>query len=83
MSTSIPAALSGATQSGILPPYMMPLCQYAGVFPAPVCGAQWSGAAAPAIAGSRLIAQSASMQIFPMSLQQPTVKQSGSNLRIT
>ncbi|XP_077308222.1 serine/threonine-protein kinase WNK2 [Lithobates pipiens] len=83
MSTSIPAALSGATQSGILPPYMMPLCQYAGVFPAPVCGAQWSGAAAPAIAGSRLIAQSASMQIFPMSLQQPIVKQSGSNLRIT
>ncbi|XP_040215227.1 serine/threonine-protein kinase WNK2 isoform X2 [Rana temporaria] len=83
MSTSLPAALSGATQSGILPPYMMPLCQYAGVFPAPVYGAQWPGAAAPAIAGSRLITQSASMQIFPMSLQQPTVKQSGSNLRIT
>ncbi|KAM5148440.1 serine/threonine-protein kinase WNK2 isoform 2-T2 [Mantella aurantiaca] len=83
MSTSIPAALSGATQSGILPPYMMPLCQYAGVFPAPMHGAQWSGAAAPAIAGGQLIAQSASMQIFPMSLQQPTVKQSGSNLRIT
>ncbi|XP_018422517.1 PREDICTED: serine/threonine-protein kinase WNK2 [Nanorana parkeri] len=83
MSTSFPAALSGATQSGILPSYMMPLCQYAGVFPAPVYGAQWSGATTPAIAGSQLIAQSASMQIFPMSMQQPTVKQSGSNLRIT
>ncbi|XP_072277077.1 serine/threonine-protein kinase WNK2 isoform X4 [Pyxicephalus adspersus] len=83
MSSSIPAALSEAAQSGIFPPYMMPLCQHSGVFPAPMYGTQWPGAGAPAVAGSRLIAHSASMQIFPMSLQQPTVKQSGSNLRIT
>ncbi|XP_075039299.1 serine/threonine-protein kinase WNK2 isoform X3 [Mixophyes fleayi] len=83
MSSSIPAALSGASQSGILPPYMMPLCQYAGVFPAPTYGAQWAGATMPAMAGSQLIAHSASLQIFPMSMQQPTMKQSGSNMRIT
>lgn len=83
MSSSIPAALSGASQSGILPPYMMPLCQYAGVFPAPMYGVQWAGATMPAMAGNQLITQSASMQIFPMSLPQPTMKQSHSNMRIT
>ncbi|KAG8556898.1 hypothetical protein GDO81_018251 [Engystomops pustulosus] len=83
MSSSIPAALSGASQSGILPPYMMPFCQYAGVFPAPVYGVQWAGASMPTMAGSQLISQSASMQIFPMSLPQPTMKQSHSNMRIT
>ncbi|KAG9471525.1 hypothetical protein GDO78_014480 [Eleutherodactylus coqui] len=83
LSSSIPAALSGASQSGILPPYMMPLCQYAGVFPAPVYGVQWAGATMPTMARSQLITQSASMQIFPMSLPQPTMKQSHSNMRIT
>ncbi|XP_069823149.1 serine/threonine-protein kinase WNK2 isoform X4 [Dendropsophus ebraccatus] len=83
MSSSIPAALSGASQSGILPPYMMPFCQYAGVFPTPMYGVQWAGATMPTMAGSQLITQSASMQIFPMSLPQPTMKQSHSNMRIT
>ncbi|KAM3914236.1 serine/threonine-protein kinase WNK2 isoform 5-T6 [Leptodactylus fuscus] len=83
MSSSIPAALSGASQSGILPPYMMPFCQYAGVFPAPMYGVQWAGATMPTMAGSQLISQSASMQMFPMSLPQPTMKQSHSNMRIT
>ncbi|KAM9324469.1 serine/threonine-protein kinase WNK2 [Gastrophryne carolinensis] len=82
MSSSIPAALSGASQSVLLPPYVMPLCQYAGVFPAPTYGTQWLGTEAPAIAGLKM-AQSTSMQMFPLSMQQPTVKQSGSNLRIT
>ncbi|XP_077134377.1 serine/threonine-protein kinase WNK2 isoform X7 [Ranitomeya variabilis] len=83
MSSSIPAALSGASQSGILPPYMMPLYQYAGVFQAPIYGVQWAGAAMPTMAGSQLITQSASMQIFPVPLPQPTIKQSHSNMRIT
>ncbi|KAM4023179.1 serine/threonine-protein kinase WNK2 isoform 10-T11 [Anomaloglossus baeobatrachus] len=83
MSSSIPAALSGASQSGVLPPYMMPLYQYAGVFQAPMYGVQWAGAAVPTMAGSQMITQSASMQIFPMSLPQPTIKQSHSNMRIT
>ncbi|XP_063797609.1 serine/threonine-protein kinase WNK2 [Pseudophryne corroboree] len=83
MASSIPAALSGSTQSGILPPYMMPLCQSAGVFPAPLYGAQWSGATVPAMSGNQLIAHSASMHLFPMSVQLPTMKQSGSNMRIT
>ncbi|XP_075689984.1 serine/threonine-protein kinase WNK2 isoform X3 [Rhinoderma darwinii] len=83
MSSSVPAALSGASQSGILPPYMMPLCQYAGVFQAPMYGVQWAGATMPTMAGSQPITQSASMQIFPVSLPQSTMKQSGSNMRIT
>ncbi|XP_040264731.1 serine/threonine-protein kinase WNK2 [Bufo bufo] len=83
MSSSIPAALSEASQSGLLPPYMMPFCQYAGVFPTPKYGVQWAGATMPTMAGSQLITQSASMQIFPMSMPQPTIKQSHSNMRIT
>ncbi|XP_056380306.1 serine/threonine-protein kinase WNK2 isoform X9 [Hyla sarda] len=81
MSSSIPAALSGATQSGILPSYMMPLCQYAGGLPTTGYGVQWAGATMPT--GGQQITQSASMQIFPMSLPQPTMKQSHSNMRIT
>ncbi|XP_075431035.1 serine/threonine-protein kinase WNK2 isoform X9 [Ascaphus truei] len=85
LSASVPAAMSGSMLAGTMPSYMMPLCQYAGVFPAPMYGVQWSGAVQPGIAGNAIIGQMppVCMQIFPISMQQPVVNPPGSNMRIT
>ncbi|KAM4722736.1 serine/threonine-protein kinase WNK2 [Rhinophrynus dorsalis] len=85
ISSSIPANPSGSAQAGTLPPYMMPLCQYTGVFPTSMYGVQWAGTAQPGTLGNMIRAQvpPVGMQIFPMSLQHPALNPAGSNMRIT
>lgn len=40
-SPSLPVPMPGPALSVTVTPYVMPLCQYGGVFPRPVYGAQW------------------------------------------
>ncbi|XP_037761179.1 serine/threonine-protein kinase WNK2 isoform X10 [Chelonia mydas] len=89
VSPAMPVPMPGATLSGTVTPYVMPLCQYGGVFPTPVYGVQWSGPTAqPGIVGAQSIAQFAALgktglQMFPVSLQQPAVNPPGPNMKIT
>ncbi|XP_074813902.1 serine/threonine-protein kinase WNK2 isoform X3 [Natator depressus] len=89
VSPAMPVPMPGATLSGTVTPYVMPLCQYGGVFPTPVYGVQWSGTTAqPGIVGAQSIAQFAALgktglQMFPVSLQQPAVNPPGPNMKIT
>ncbi|XP_030905080.1 serine/threonine-protein kinase WNK2 isoform X3 [Melopsittacus undulatus] len=41
VSPSLPVPIPGPALSVTVTPYVMPLCQYGGVFPRPVYGAQW------------------------------------------
>ncbi|XP_075795055.1 serine/threonine-protein kinase WNK2 isoform X4 [Pelodiscus sinensis] len=89
ISPSMPVPMPGTTLSGTVTPYVMPLCQYGGVFPTPVYGVQWSGTAAqPGIVGTQSIAQfpalgKTALQMFPVSLQQPAVHPPGPNMNKT
>ncbi|XP_038266215.1 serine/threonine-protein kinase WNK2 isoform X6 [Dermochelys coriacea] len=89
VSPAMPVPMPGTTLSGTVTPYVMPLCQYGGVFPTPVYGVQWSGTTAqPGIVGAQSIAQFAALgktglQMFPVSLQQPAVNPPGPNMKIT
>ncbi|XP_074862227.1 serine/threonine-protein kinase WNK2 isoform X9 [Carettochelys insculpta] len=88
-SPSMPRPMPGTTLSGTVTPYVMPLCQYGGVFSTPVYGVQWSGAPAqPGIVGTQSITQipalgKTGLQMFPVSLQQPAIHPPGPNLKIT
>ncbi|KAM7169831.1 serine/threonine-protein kinase WNK2 isoform 3-T4 [Macrochelys suwanniensis] len=89
VSPATPVPLPGTTLSGTVTPYVMPLCQYGGVFPTPVYGVQWSGTTAqPGIVGAQSMAQfpalgKTGLQMFPVSLQQPAVHPPGPNMKIT
>ncbi|XP_065407126.1 serine/threonine-protein kinase WNK2 isoform X13 [Chrysemys picta bellii] len=89
VSPAMPVPMPGTTLSGTVTPYVMPLCQYGGVFPTPVYGVQWSGTTAqPGIVGAQSIAQfpalgKTGLQMFPVSLQQPAVNPPGPNMKIT
>ncbi|TFK12024.1 potassium voltage-gated channel subfamily H member 8 [Platysternon megacephalum] len=89
VSPAMPVPMPGTTLSGTVTPYVMPLCQYGGVFPSPVYGVQWSGTTAqPGIVGAQSIAQfpalgKTGLQMFPVSLQQPAVNPPGPNMKIT
>ncbi|XP_053890405.1 serine/threonine-protein kinase WNK2 isoform X6 [Malaclemys terrapin pileata] len=89
VSPAMPVPMPGTTLSGTVTPYVMPLCQYGGVFPTPIYGVQWSGTTAqPGIVGAQSIAQfpalgKTGLQMFPVSLQQPAVNPPGPNMKIT
>uniref|UniRef100_A0A674JQ77 non-specific serine/threonine protein kinase n=1 Tax=Terrapene triunguis TaxID=2587831 RepID=A0A674JQ77_9SAUR len=89
VSPAMPVPMPGTTLSGTVTPYVMPLCQYGGVFPTPVYGVQWSGTTAqPGIVGAQSIAQfpalgKTGLQMFPVSRQQPAVNPPGPNMKIT
>ncbi|XP_053146448.1 serine/threonine-protein kinase WNK2 isoform X3 [Hemicordylus capensis] len=89
VSPSMPVPMPGTSLSGTIKPYMMPLCQYGGVFPTPVFGVQWPGPTAqPGTGGGRSVAQfpalgKTGLPLFPVPLQQPAVSPPGPNLRIT
>ncbi|XP_029456720.1 serine/threonine-protein kinase WNK2 isoform X8 [Rhinatrema bivittatum] len=87
VSSSVAMPVPGHTLSAMLPPYMMPLCQYGGVFPALPYGLPRSGTAAqPGITGAQSMALSPActgLQGYSVSLQQPIVSPPGPNMRIT
>nr|XP_028574836.1 serine/threonine-protein kinase WNK2 isoform X13 [Podarcis muralis] len=89
VSPSLPVPMPGTTLSGTVKPYVMPLCQYGGVFPTSVFGVQWLGPATqPGIVGGQSVAPfpplgKNGLQLFPVPLQQPVVSPPGSNMRIT
>ncbi|XP_054833463.1 serine/threonine-protein kinase WNK2 [Eublepharis macularius] len=89
VSPSIPVPMPGTTLSGTVKPFVMPLCQYGGVFPTSVFGVQWSGLTAqPGIGGGQNIVHcpvlgKTGLPLFPVPLQQPVVSSTGPHLRIT
>ncbi|XP_077181692.1 serine/threonine-protein kinase WNK2 isoform X11 [Paroedura picta] len=89
VSPSIPVPMPGTTLSGTVKPFVMPLCQYGGLFPPPVFGVQWSGLTAqPGIVGGQSRAHCLTpgengLPLFPMPMQQPVVSPPGPHLRIT
>ncbi|XP_037241839.1 serine/threonine-protein kinase WNK2 isoform X10 [Falco rusticolus] len=88
-SPSLPVPMPGPALSGTVTPYVMPLCQYGGVFPAPVYGLQWSGPVAPpSIVGGPSIARFSPLgrtclQMYPVRLQRPAAEPPGPHLRMT
>ncbi|KAM6126630.1 serine/threonine-protein kinase WNK2 [Phoenicopterus ruber ruber] len=88
-SPSLPVPLPGPALAGTGTPYAMPLCQYGGVFPTPVYGAQWSGPAAqPGIVGGPSVARlsplgKACLRLYPVPLQRPAAEPPGPRLRMT
>ncbi|XP_015730251.1 serine/threonine-protein kinase WNK2 isoform X14 [Coturnix japonica] len=89
VSPSLPVPMPGTTLSGTVTPFMMPLCQYGGVFPTPLYGAQWSGSAVrPGLVGGQSIAHfsalgKACLQMYPVPLQQPAADPPGPRVRMT
>ncbi|KAM6059535.1 serine/threonine-protein kinase WNK2 [Theristicus caerulescens] len=88
-SPSLPVPMPGPALSGTVTPYVMPLCQYGGVFPTPVYGVQWSGPAAqpriirgPSIARFSPLSKTC-LQMYPVPLQQPAAEPPGPHLRMT
>ncbi|XP_040424116.1 serine/threonine-protein kinase WNK2 isoform X18 [Cygnus olor] len=89
VSPSLPVPMPGTTLSGPVTPYVMPLCQYGGVFPTPLYGVQWSGAAArPGLVGGQSLARFSALgktclQMYPVPLQQPPADPPGPHMRTT
>nr|XP_047917438.1 serine/threonine-protein kinase WNK2 isoform X9 [Anser cygnoides] len=89
VSPSLPVPMPGTTLSGPVTPYVMPLCQYGGVFPTPLYGVQWSGAAArPGLVGGQSLARFSALgktclQMYPVPLQQPAADPPGPHMRTT
>ncbi|KAM8930760.1 serine/threonine-protein kinase WNK2 [Pelodytes ibericus] len=85
VTSALPPALTGVTQTGTVPSYMVPLCQHAAMYPAAMYGVQWAGTAQPGIVGSQagVPLPSTNMRIFPLALQPPARNPFGPNLRIT
>ncbi|XP_028906536.1 serine/threonine-protein kinase WNK2 isoform X3 [Ornithorhynchus anatinus] len=84
VSPAQPVPMPGTTFSGPVTPYVMPLCQYGSVFPAPGFGPQWQGyVGQPRIGGDQNMGQTG-LQMFPASLQKPAGNSptSSHNLRI-
>lgn len=89
VSPPMPVPMPGTTLSGTVKPFVMPLCQYGGLFPTPVFGLQWSGLTAqPGIVGGQnsahcLALEKTGLPLFPMPVQEPVVSPPGPHLRIT
>ncbi|KAM6256763.1 serine/threonine-protein kinase WNK2 [Porphyrio hochstetteri] len=82
-SPSLPVPVPGSAHSGMVPPYMMPLCPYGGVFPTPIYGAPWSGPAAqPGVARFSPLGRTC-VQMYPVPLQRPAAEPPGPRLRMT
>ncbi|KAH0630105.1 hypothetical protein JD844_012743 [Phrynosoma platyrhinos] len=89
VSPSLPVPMTGTTLSGTVKPYVMPFCQYGGVFPMPLFGMQWSGSTTQSgIVGGQSLAEFPALvkngfQLLPVPQQQPVVSPPGPNFRIT
>uniref|UniRef100_UPI00398F1FCD serine/threonine-protein kinase WNK2-like isoform X2 n=1 Tax=Pristiophorus japonicus TaxID=55135 RepID=UPI00398F1FCD len=90
--STVPAGMSATPIPGTVPAYMLPLCQYGGVIPAPLYGVQWPGVSGPTSQPGVLNTQGISsfpslnkggLQMFPVPLQKPIINPSGSNMRTT
>ncbi|XP_054694116.1 serine/threonine-protein kinase WNK2 isoform X3 [Grus americana] len=82
-SPSLPVPVPGPALSGTVPPYLMPLCPYGGVFPTPVYGVPWSGPAAqPGLARFSPLGKTC-LQMYPVPLQRPAAEPPGPHLRMT
>ncbi|XP_067854820.1 serine/threonine-protein kinase WNK2-like isoform X2 [Heptranchias perlo] len=90
--STVPAGMSATPIPGTVPAYMLPLCQYGGVIPAPLYGVQWPGVSGPSSQPGVLNTQGISsfpslskggLQMFPVPLQKPIINPSGSNMRTT
>ncbi|XP_064012359.1 serine/threonine-protein kinase WNK2 isoform X11 [Pogoniulus pusillus] len=88
-SPSLPVPMPGPALSGTVTPYVMPLCQYGGVFPMAVYGVQWPGPAvppglirAPSIGRFSPLGKTC-LQLYPGPLQRPAAEPPGPRLRMT
>ncbi|XP_072438368.1 serine/threonine-protein kinase WNK2 isoform X4 [Chiloscyllium punctatum] len=90
--STVPAGLPATSIPGTVPTYMLPLCQYGGMIPAPLYGVQWPGVSGPASQPGVFSAQGISsfpslskggIQMFPVPIQKPIINPSGSNVRTT
>ncbi|XP_074459081.1 serine/threonine-protein kinase WNK2 isoform X23 [Larus michahellis] len=87
-SPSLPVPMPGP-RSGTVTPYVMPLCQFGGVFPTPAYGVQWPGPAAqPGMAGGPPVARFSPLgrtcvRMYPGGLQPPAAEPPGPHLRLT
>ncbi|XP_052631715.1 serine/threonine-protein kinase WNK2 isoform X15 [Harpia harpyja] len=83
VSPSLPVPMPGPALSGAATPYAMPLCQYGGVFPTPVYGAQWPGAVGgPRVARFSPLGKTC-VRAYPPPLQRPAAEPPGPRLRMT
>ncbi|XP_038627979.1 serine/threonine-protein kinase WNK2 isoform X5 [Tachyglossus aculeatus] len=71
VSPAQPVPMPGTTFSGLVTPYVMPLCQFGSVFPAPGFGPQWQGYVSQPRIGRDQNKGQAGLQMFPASLQKP------------
>ncbi|XP_069625984.1 serine/threonine-protein kinase WNK2 isoform X13 [Haliaeetus albicilla] len=89
VSPSLPVPVPGPALSGAVTPYVMPLCQYGGVFPTPVYGVRWPGPATqPGLVGGAGVARfsplgGTCLRAFPLPLQRPAAEPPGPHLRMT
>ncbi|XP_029899321.1 serine/threonine-protein kinase WNK2 isoform X13 [Aquila chrysaetos chrysaetos] len=89
VSPSLPVPMPGPALSGAVTPYVMPLCQYGGVFPTPVFGVQWPGPAArPGLVGGPSAARFSPLgrtclRAYPLPLPRPAAEPPGPRLRMT
>ncbi|XP_041047910.1 serine/threonine-protein kinase WNK2 isoform X2 [Carcharodon carcharias] len=90
--STVPAGLPAAPIPGTVPAYMLPLCQYGGMIPAPLYGVQWPVVSGPTSQPGAFSTQGISsfpslskggLQMFPVPLQKPILNPSGSNMRTT
>ncbi|XP_072328613.1 serine/threonine-protein kinase WNK2-like isoform X2 [Scyliorhinus torazame] len=90
--STVPAGLPATPIPGTVPAYMLPLCQYGGMIPAPLYGVQWPSVSGPTSQPGVLNTQGISsfpslnkggLQMFPVPLQKPIINPSGSNMRTT
>ncbi|XP_069721735.1 serine/threonine-protein kinase WNK2 isoform X2 [Phaenicophaeus curvirostris] len=86
---SLPVPLPGPALSGTVTPYVMPFCQYGGVFPAPLYGVQWSRPVAqPGVARGPSVARfsplgKGCLRLYPAPLQRPAAEAPGPRLHMT
>ncbi|KAM6325618.1 serine/threonine-protein kinase WNK2 [Podargus strigoides] len=86
---SVPVPLPGPALPGSVTPYVMPLCPYGAVLPAPLYRVQWSGLAAqpglmggPSVAGLSALGRPC-LQLYPVPLRRPAARPPGPRLHTT
>ncbi|XP_071407019.1 serine/threonine-protein kinase WNK2 isoform X2 [Pithys albifrons albifrons] len=88
---SLPVPVPGPALAGTVTPYVMPLCQYGGVFPTPtpVYGVPWPGPVTqPGLAGGPSIVRFSPLgrtclRMYPVPLQRPPARTPGPRLHMT
>ncbi|KAJ7407384.1 WNK lysine deficient protein kinase 2 [Willisornis vidua] len=86
---SLPVPVPGPALAGAVTSYVMPLCQYGGVFPTPVYGVPWPGPVPqPGLVGGPSIVRFSPLgrtclRMYPVPLQRPPARTPGPRLRMT